>query len=95
MKIIIFSCAFASSDVSAFFIAITLKAELDCRLRLKVNLTGYWLVLQYSESHVARSVDQTSLPLCLFKLNTYSHRQHSQKLIYLRNYINVAIKVKD
>ncbi|CAB1426018.1 unnamed protein product [Pleuronectes platessa] len=27
-----------------------------------VNLTGYWLVWQYSESHVARSVDQTSEP---------------------------------
>ena len=42
-----------------------IQAELYGMLRLKVKL-----VWQYYESHVACSVDQTPLPLCLFKLNT-------------------------
>ena len=67
------------SDISSFvylcvircsrlLIAIALQAEPEDTLRPKVDLTVYWLVWQYYENHVARSVDQTSLPLCLFKL---------------------------
>ena len=75
--------------VFSLLITITLKAEPEGTLRLKVNLTGYWLVGQCYKSHEAHSVDQTSLPLCLFetKLNTYSHKQQSEKRSYLRNYI--------
>ena len=57
----------------SLFIPIAFKADPEGTLRLKVNPTGFWLVRQCYESHVARSVDQTSLPLCLFltKLNTH------------------------
>ena len=56
MKIIIFSCTLYFRCFR-LLIAITLKAEPEGTLRLKVNLTGYWLVWQNSESHVASSVD--------------------------------------
>ena len=69
-------------------ITITFKAGPEGTLRLKVELTGSWLGWQCYESHVARSVDQTSLTICLFKLNTYCHRQQSPELSYLRNYIS-------
>ena len=46
-------------------------------LRSDLFTTGYWLVWQFYESHVARSVEKTSLPVCLFKLNIYCPRQQS------------------
>ena len=56
------------SVIKCFGLAIN---DTGLTLRLKVNLTGYWLVWQHYESHVAGSVHQTSLPLWLFKLNTH------------------------
>ena len=61
-----------------------LAAELEGTLMLKIYMTGYWLVWQYYESHVVCSVDQTSLPLSLFKINAFQFKNIGQDVTFCR-----------
>lgn len=84
MNLIVIGLSITRHPLLRLLITTVFQAEPEGTLRLKVNLTGCWPEWQYHESHVARSVDKTSFPLHLFKLNTYCHRQPSQKLPQFR-----------